>query len=1150
MVRFVVGRAGCGKTHRCLEAIVQATRSDPLGPPIYLLLPKQATFDAERQLTCLTGLAAFCRPRVVSFEQFVQEMFDECGGSPIPPVTPLGRQMILGHLLRQNRANLKFFSRVARQPGLPAELDATFGELERSGKTSADLAEYIDELSQANPADVEIAPLLDKLHDARLLYDAYAAYLGQDRLDQHRRMLQVQALLSHSRQLGQSQIYVDGFLEFTDDERRILVSAAKAGAHIEITLLMDPQSRLLADPHPLPDEMSLFRRTEETYRKLYFALVQENLEVSEPIRLATVQRFTAPAIATLEAQLFRDPVVASSDSDGMEFVQAPDRLAEVDAAARKIRSLLMNGMRLRDIGLFVRDLDQYHGLIDASFREHGIAYFVDRRRTAAHHPLVRLVRNLFQIARNDWPREAVMSLLRGGLCSVSLYDADGVENYLLRHRIHGGEGWESQRPWQYRKQMLGNDQESSAASMGADEVESIRRRLLETVGPLIEMLRSDEPRPVRQIAAEIFRTLDRFGVRNILSNWVCQSAEALNFEESAEHGQVWSKLVDLFDEMVELLGDEPITPADFYDVLESGLESFDLALTPPTVDQVLVGQADRMRSPQFKAAFVLGLNQTEFPRVPIDGSILNERDRRSLRKRRIDLDHGLQQRMLDERLLGYIAFTRASQLLIVSRPLVDDDGRSAEPSSFWQRLTGLFPDARQSTISSSRKDAAQIATPRQLVAELMRWIRENPDPASTTTGTAFPALYHWFATRDKGDDEIFTMRSRAWPALLYLNEASLSPEIAAALVPAPLNASAAQLETFAACPYQHFARYLLALRPADHQELNAQDLGRLYHDLLENALREVLRRRAEGDSSARLEQAVDRLASQVASALLNEVMLSSARNRYLLDRTRRNLRQTALAQREMLKRGLFRPAQVGVTFGDGGILPPFRLTTPAGAQVLLRGKIDRVDRVESTADVAVMDYRLQKTTLQVGKVLHGLSLQLLTHLLVLEANGQPIAGKRLEAAAAFYLPLLRKIEDVNHPSEAPDPADPASRLKLKPRGLFDRRCLGALDRELQSGSSQVVQAHINKNGELGRRNSSDAAESDEFRRLLNTVAKKLGELADQILSGRIDVKPYRLNNVSPCARCDYRSVCRFDPAINRYNYLNMITREQMAGQVD
>lgn len=1153
-VTFVLGRAGSGKTRRCFDAIVEAMRRDPLGPPIYWLLPRQATFLAQRDLTCLSGLGAFSRARVVSFEEFGRDVLGDCGGSSIPEVTPLGRQLILGHLLRQNRKKLKFFSQVARQPGLAAELDATFNDVERSGHGVDELSAAISEMAQSNAADVELASLLDKFHDVRLLYEAYTRYLGQDQLDQHRRLSHVLASLSRCSLLSNAAIYVDGFVDFSDCERRIMAAAAKAGTRLEIALLIDPRSPVLRDPHTLPDEMSLFRPAEETYRKLYFAFTQENVPITDPVQLDRTENrdgscFSLPSegLRQVERSLFVDPIVPAEGCEGVELVEAPDREAEVESAARGIGALLMGGMRLREIAVLARDLDRYHDLIDGSFREHGIPHFMDRRRTAADHPLLRFLRSLFQIARHDWPHDAVMSLLRTGLAGVQLYDADGLENYVLRHRIRGAAGWESPRPWNYRRNMLRGEDDRAPPATAPNEAEARRQRLLHSLRPLIAVLRPDEPRLVRQFAAEIFATLDRFDVRATISGWIETATAARQAERAAEHEQVWTNVVDLFDQMVDILGDERVTATEFQDVMESGLDAFDLALTPPTVDQVLVGQVDRTRTPPVKAVFVLGLCDGEFPRVPRDGSILTDREQRALRRRRIDLQVDLHQRLLDERLLGYIAFTRASERLVVSRPLADEEGRPVEPSSFWLRLTQLFPSIKRASVPrAGAREPGHVATAVQFATSLMRWVRSGHDPVATGGNPAWPVLYQWFATNAVGDERLDRMRRRGWPGLVYVNEPRLSPDAAKEFFKSPLKAGASQLETFAACPFRHFVRFGLRLKAEDRQEATPRDIGRLYHAILEDALNDVMRRRAEGDGSARLEAAVERFVREAGERLREEILLGSARGGYLLRHAHKVLQQVARAQREVLGRGLFRPTHVGLTFGERGKLPPLAISTPNGAQLLLDGKIDRVDRVQSSGDVAVIDYRLGQNRLPVEMVLHGLSLRLLSHLLVLEAAGPQLAGRKLEPAAAFYLQVVRKLDDVKHPSEAHDPADPKWHLKLKPRGLFDRRCLAALDKDLSTGRSDVVQVYVKQDGSFGYRDNSDVAESDQFRDILRHVARKLGELADGVLSGRIDIAPYRLNESSPCPNCEYRSVCRFDPAINRYNHLEPIDRDGMS----
>jgi len=54
---------------------------------------------------------------------------------------------------------------------------------------------------------------------------------------------------------------------------------------------------------------------------------------------------------------------------------------------------------------------------------------------------------------------------------------------------------------------------------------------------------------------------------------------------------------------------------------------------------------------------------------------------------------------------------------------------------------------------------------------------------------------------------------------------------------------------------------------------------------------------------------------------------------------------------------------------------------------------------------------------------------------------------------------------------------------------------------------------------------------------LRFTAEKIVTLAEEIASGEISVRPYRLNQVSPCSNCKFMSVCRFDWQINDYHSL-------------
>jgi ATP-dependent helicase/nuclease subunit B len=1144
-VRLVIGRAGSGKTRRCFEGAVAALRADPLGPPVYWIVPKQATFMTERQLTTASGLGGFCRARVLSFDTLGEEILEECGGAAIPEVTALGRQMILGHLLRKHQPQLRFFAQAARQSGLATKLDATFAEFERNGRDLADLGALVDDLSRIVARAGEQQTLYDKMHDLRLIYESYTAYLGQDRLDRHQRLSQVLSCMTASQRFKGAKVYVDGFASFTEYERRVLAQLGKVCESVEIMLLMDSKSPLLANPHLQPNELGWFHSMEETYRRLWFTFVEEKVIVEETVVLAQVHRFTARALASVEDQLQWRFSIAREDPDGIEMIEANERRAEIDAVARRIRALWREGVRLRDIAVLCRDLEPYHELISASFREHDIEYFVDRRRQVGHHPLLQFLRACLSIAQSGWPHDAVMTVVKSGLSGLTDDEADELENYVLEHRVRGS-AWSQEAPWAYARQMLTAEDETSPDASEAGRIDTLRRAFVRRLTPFMKKV-SAAHLTLRQIVLAVFDLFETFNVSKRLAAWMEESHGQKKFEQRDEHAQVWTHLVELFDQMVALMGDEAATLADFVEIYEAGLEQFELAITPPATDEILVGQVDRTRCPDLRVVFVIGLNEGIFPKMPGESSVLSDAERREFRNRRIEIDPDTQRRLLDENLLGYIALTRASQRLIVSRSLTDAGGKPLGPSQYWRRLQSLFPTLAPTTVGDAIGIDA-IGTPRQLIVALMHWVRTLDDNESS-----MPALYHWLATHPAAGDAIDTMRFRAWKALAYANQAQLSKVIAQKLFAAPLHASVTRIEAFAACPFKHFARYGLELRQREDEEaVSAIDLGNVFHHVLEKLVATMLgeNKKWQDLPAARRKMLIHTVAQDVGQQLRGEIMLSTARNRYLLERIEQTLEEVTAAQEAAARRGEFAPAFAELTFGgSNGALPGLEIQTPARRKIVLQGKIDRVDIVADQAAFAVIDYKLHGNSLSLDRVYHGLSLQLLTYLLVLRENGEKLTGRKMTPAAAFYIKLLRQLEDVKHPDDA-DCDDPALRdLRIKPRGIFEGSHLKSLDGNCAKGASEVVNAYLKTDGSHGNKGRTDVADNAEFTALIDHVRSRIGQLADLILDGRIELHPFQIRGVSPCPNCDFRPVCRFDPAINRYKHLDPMGREDVLKRV-
>jgi ATP-dependent helicase/nuclease subunit B len=1114
-VRFIIGRSGTGKTRHCLDRIVSLLKSSPLGSPIYFLVPKQATFQTERELTALQGLHGFTRVRIISFDWLGQEILESTCGAALPLISGAGRQMILGHLLRKHASELRFYRTSARQAGLASTLDRTFTEMEREGHLPQDI------LAQTQDTDATMA---DKLSDLALLYGKQAQFLGQDRLDPHRRMLQIYEQLPHCKQFDGADVFVDSFFDFSDFERKLIAGLSQVCRQVDITLTMDPHAKVLRNSHLIPDEMGLFRRTEDAYRKLWFELDKSHVQIDPPMLLHVPLRFNrSETLRHVEANLMSRNAAPYPRAEGVALVQAFDRRGEVNAAARQIRQWMSEGLRYREIAVLVRSVDDYQDWIAAAFDEHAIPYFVDRRRPASYHPLTQLTRSVVSAVVKHFNHDDMMSLLKSGLSGLTRAESDAVENYVIEHQVRN-EVWVTELPWKQALGLRDENDDLPEANAGFD-VDSLRRQVIAPLLPLRTLLASATPRAVRDYASGLYRALDSMQVRVGLERWIEEATSAGDLEQAAEHQQVWTELVELLDQMVDLLGDEPVSADDFLIILESGLEQFDLALTPPTLDQVLVGDVDRTRTPELRGVILLGLNDGEFPRRPGESSIFSDRERIALERRGIELDRSSDKHLLDERFLAYVAFSRATERLTVMRFNCSGAGCELAPSVFWQKLRAILPDVPVQNVRPEHQESiAQIGTKTQLTRYLMSRVRSAQQASKLSEEET--SLYQWLATEARDN-----VTESNWRSLAYENSSQLSPSIAAELFPSPLMASVSRIETFAACPFKHFGRYGLGLRPRDESTITPLHLGTIYHGVLERFVRRIIRENSDWAeiSSPASPQLLATMTEEIAKKVVDAILFGNPRSQYLMRFVRETVHRVLIGQLEASKLGNTAPLDAELAFGTGAALSPLRMRTKKHRLVQLSGKIDRVDLIGEDA-FAIYDYKTREQRLKLDRVVQGLALQLLTYLTVAHAHSRQlnVEKRRLFPAAALYVQVVRGFEKCDDREGAPDPATREFHLQCKPRGMVHANYITELDETGAQGKSILLSSFVKQDGELGQRNNTDTITAREFRALMREVRRLIKLLSDQIMDGKIAVSPYRMGDETPCPQCEFRSVCRFD----------------------
>lgn len=1170
-LRFVIGRAGAGKTAHCLGEIRRALIASPLeGPPLVLLVPEQASLQMERALIEAPGPPAYHRCRVLSFRRLAQQIVSEHDPQASTQITPHRRLMMVACLLARDQAGdepLRVFGPVRRSVGFQQQLAALFELLLAQGARP-------EQIEACAAQARELTPLhRQRLADVSSLFRAYVNALADTLVDPAQLCTRAAGLVGRASHLAGARVWVDGFAGFNGSELALLVNVAKAARHVEVTLLIDPDSPVLtADGGPI-DDWDLFAPTARTYASLVRACRASGVQIAEPLvlRPATPPRFArASQLATLERHVSAGPPrhdAPSGDERQVNIVECPSRRLEVEEVARRIRSLVQRSdrsLRYRDIAVAARDLTLYADLISSTFASCGIPCFVDQRQPVAHHPLVELIRGLVRIARDDFSIEAVSTLLKTGFFPIPDDRLDELENFLHAHGIAGRSakgGWGG-GDWSFRRRYSSaraREEPSAAERQRLERVNRTRRTLLELIAPWTEPLASAEHPTPSQLGRWLFDCLAKLQVE--------QQLEALAVEAEADglidranlHRQLYAELIRLLDDFHDVLGDEPLSLSEWAETLEAALAPWTVGLAPPTVDQVLVGAIERSRHPEVRAVFLIGFNQGVFPAAPPADVVLTDAQRKVLAASGIDAGPPRWQRVFDDRLLAYVAITRPSELLCISYATADEEGRPLEPSVYLQSIRAALPEVAIERVRdpATSRDCSHIAELGHLTAalagELSTRAADPADDPQPGQRAACNALYEAGRARP----ELVEPLRRSLAGLGGPIRAELSPQAANDLFEPYYSVSLSALESYASCPYQYFARYGLRLQERLAHRIASLDLGVLTHAVLEQLFGELL---DSGDSLEALpdEELARRLrdaGARVMAELADELVLSEGRRDYLLQRNERDLLHSLNRQRRSMRVGKFRPRRIEVAFGLGDDphgLPPLRIDTPGGREVVVRGRIDRVDLAELGTDLAgvVIDYkRDDDRKLVLARVLHGLQLQLLGYLLVVQQSGESLAGRPIRPAGAFYANLLTPYERVSHPSELSGESAPAADRK-RFRGAFDARALPALDADMQPGRwSTVVSGYLTTGGEPGHEDRSDLIRSEQFGVALEHTRRKIGELADAMFDGRIEARPYILRGTSPCQWCAYNSVCRFEFAGGAVRILAHPGRLDAVGQM-
>ncbi|WP_139902037.1 helicase-exonuclease AddAB subunit AddB [Clostridium thermarum] len=1136
-LRFIYGRGGSGKSHYCLQEIKENILRGA-NHKLVLLVPEQFSFQSERNLLKVVGATGITKAEVLSFKRLAHRVFNEVGGVTLRRIDDTGKSMLIYNILEELGGNLKYFGRASKQQGFIDIVSDTIGEFKRYNITP--------EIIEGSMKDLEQQDLKYKLQDLKTIYERFQEALHKEYIDSEDELTLLAEKLDKCSVYDGAEVWIDEFSTFTPQQYTVLQKLLKKCKRVNITLTSDELDNI----HTV-DNTDIFSVTKNTERKFMRLIQENNVGFEEAVNLNKdcCPRFSDnKELQHIERYFYAAPYrYYEGKIENLRIYKAFDNYDEIAMISRDIIRLVRDkGYRFKDIAVVCRELESYEKIIAAIFREYGIPYFLDMKRTVSGNPLVVFITSVFDIFTKNWSYETVFRYLKTGLTGIDNESLDLLENYVLANGIRGNQ-WTSHEFWNYRINYgYEKDELTQYETAILNKINEAKEMI---TAPLIKLQKSLKTNNnVKSICTSLYEFLIESGALERIEAWTNHFREQGQMELSNEYDQIVDIVMETLNSLVEVMGEEKLGIDKFMKILAVGFQKREMGLIPISLDEVMIGDIARIRSQGVKALYIIGVNDGVFPKVSKEEGILSDRDREILRDSGVELAADTKTKVFEEQFLVYTTLTTPCNYLILTYPMANFEGKTLRPSVIISRMKKIFPKLQEESELVKLKNPASrieaIAAPEPTFNELVSALRRKYEGEEVED--IWGEIYKWYDSKE----EWKMKASRIFKGLEYSNVVeNVDSEKIRNLYGRPLNFSVSRIEQYAQCPFAYFVKYGLKAKDRKVYEFSSPDFGSFIHGILDKFAKVI---KLEGIQWKKISkewcrETISMLVDQELEIQSNLILNSSSRYKYITDKLKRILTRSVIIMTEHVKRSSFDILANELVFGKGGDLPPIKLSLPSGEEIQLRGRIDRVDSMELDGETyfKVVDYKTGNKSFSLSEVYYGLQLQLLVYLDALLSNADVYIHKQAIPGAILYF----RVDDpmVNGTANMTDEEiEKAILKKLKMNGLIlkDARLVRNMDKDI-NGFSVIIPARLNKGGDLA--DTSSVVTMHQFEILRQYVRDTMIRLCEDMLNGNIEIRPTKDKQHTACNYCSFSAICQFDSSIkdNKYRYVNKKKDEEI-----
>ena len=1152
-LQFVVGSSGTGKSTLIYNKIIEESIANPKKNYI-IIVPEQFTMLTQKELVRLHPNHVIMNIDVLSFNRLAYRVFDELGIETLDVLEETGKNLLIRKIAMDKKEELSVLSANINKTGYISEIKSFISELSQYNISANDFSSLLSE-EDFNKS------FRKKASDIALIYKAYEDFIRDRYITAEGLLVRLNEVISDSKFLSNSEFVFDGFTGFTPLQNELLKTILPRVDKSYVIVTIDGKEALYGDIK----EYELFAMSKEMISKTRRICDICNVDIEdEPIICDKNYRFKEDGyISFIEKNLFRagrkEKCSSIDDVDSLSIHCLPNPRLEIEYVACKISEDIREGnYKYKDIALCVANLSEYKEYFESIFGRYNIPFYLDVSKSIVFHPLIEFIRSAFLIVSSNFSYEAIVQFLRCNLTDVTIREIDVLDNYLSATKIRGANAYRDDFTYE-PNQFIGQ----------LEYVNDIRRKF---AAPLVEFDDSLKGnRNAKEISEAIYKLLCDYSVEEKIDKKVTEYTSLNNDIKAKEYSQIYKIMISILDKIVTLLGDEVIDTRDYIDIMLSACEGAKVATIPASSDSVVIGDLERTRYDKPKAIYILGVNDGSIPSNFCSTGIISQTERITLKKALMKKDSYLaptdREKSFMQRFYIYMILTKASDKVCITYCASDSEANALNRSYLVDELIEMFEDVKVDTITDISPGDYLVSidsTKRYVSAALRNYVHRDGEYDKETI-VDFDDIDDFTATlglidccKDSGD-----YNNIIDGAFFYHNKETIDSLLYNKLVDSenPVG-SVSRLESYRKCAYNYFVNYCLGIKEQEKGKLQNLDYGSIYHDILEdfsNRLSDKGIKWRTLDDSMR-EELLEESCNKVYKEYNRIELLDSPKDKYSLHKIKSTVNKTVDALVNQAKHSKFEPYKFEVELSEIAKPSDLRITLEDGRDMMLKGRIDRIDTFEEndTVYVKIIDYKSGNTDLDYTKIYNGLQLQLIYYLDV-SVRGMSLGGtKNVKPAAMFYYHVKDPIVDYVN-----DSIEEAVKKQMIPQGLFFEEenevevnkyisskqydpnkkytlpkhlktdIAKALDYECENGNKSLYAPFAyTSNGTLDGRYSKCCSIND-INKLEKHVLSEMKRLGSDMYSGKIDASPVK--DIG-CKYCPYGSICGFDIRQPGYNY--------------